>query len=510
MKLNGALFLLQIKKRYPQAVPHNLSTQMELTRPMFWEKDLPASFGHILLAEETNLPDMEKEFPGCLFLFPGRNQENTGNLPCIFLQTQESVTQIFNNVQKLFDLYDNWEQELTRISLGGGTVQELLNISLPVLENPLCVLGVDFSLIASAGMQSLPLEYQIFNDTAKKMDYMNSMRQDRYFNSVQDAKDPFIFPSHITGLRSWNVNILRFGHTTHRLMMLEYPRQLHTADAYLLQFLSSFMEHVLFQEAVPSTSSEKALHSIFVHLLSDKTADYIKISRQLSAWNWSSDHTYLALVLKVSLFDQKNLTANTICSYIENLFPACCSFQFKEDIVTFFNLSLLDLTEDEISQKLTCFIRDSFLKAGYSRCMKGHMNLRRQYIQACITLDLGIRRRPYLWIHRFNQVALSYLLEESSRRLPGYMICHEKLMLLKEMDETQNTDYVRTLQTYLNNHLNAVQSARDLFIHRSTFLYRMDKIKQILECDLDNPDDVLYLMFSFKLLEEESTKKEIL
>lgn len=511
MKLNGALFLQLIKKHYPDMVSFDFPTRAELTRPLFWDKNLSVSSNRLYVACDSETIDADQEdFSGCLFIFPGAVSEKERNYPCLFLQSQEPVTGVFNRIQGFFDIYDKWEQDLTKISLGGGSVQELLNISHPLLGNPLCVLGADFSLIASVGMQSLPQEYQIFNDSAKKIDYMNSMKQDRYFNSVQDAKDPFIFPSHITGLRSWNVNILRFGHTTHRLMMLEYPRQLNAADAYLLQFLASFMEYVLFQESVPSTSGEKALHSIFIHLLSDKAADYIKISQQLSALNWDPEHQYLALVLRISLFDQKNLTANTICSYIENLFPSSCSFQFKEEIVTFFNLTLLNLTEDEISQELTCFIRDGFLKAGYSRAMKGHMNLRRQYIQAGIALDLGTRQKPYLWIHRFNQVALSYILDESTRRLPGYMLCHEKLLVLKEMDETQNTEYLHTLQTYLNNHLNAVQSAKDLFIHRSTFLYRMDKIKHILECDLDNPDDILYLMFSFKLLEMENSRREIL
>ena len=229
-------------------VSFDFPTRAELTRPLFWDKNLSVSSNRLYVACDSETIDADQEdFSGCLFVFPGAVSEKERNYPCLFLQSQEPVTGVFNRIQGFFDIYDKWEQDLTKISLGGGSVQELLNISHPLLGNPLCVLGADFSLIASSGMQSLPQEYQIFNDSAKKIDYMNSMKQDRYFNSVQDAKDPFIFPSHITGLRSWNVNILRFGHTTHRLMMLEYPRQLNAADAYLLQFLASFMEYVLFQ-----------------------------------------------------------------------------------------------------------------------------------------------------------------------------------------------------------------------------------------------------------------------
>ena len=67
---------------------------------------------------------------------------------------------------------------------------------------------------------------------------------------------------------------------------------------------------------------------------------------------------------------------------------------------------------------------------------------------------------------------------------------------------------MQTLRTYLENHLNAVQSAKDLFIHRSTFLYRLDKIKKIMETELDDSDELLYLLLSFRLLDLEEERQE--
>ena len=138
--------------------------------------------------------------------------------------------------------------------------------------------------------------------------------------------------------------------------------------------------------------------------------------------------------------------------------------------------------------------------------MKGHMNLRRQYIQASTALDVGSRKKPYLWIHHFNNVALTYILEQSTRRLPGYMLCHEKLLDLQRTDREQNTEYMLTLRTYLEENLNATQAASLLFIHRSTFLYRLDKIKNILDSGLDDPEEIFYLNLSFRLLEQEEEK----
>ena len=158
---------------------------------------------------------------------------------------------------------------------------------------------------------------------------------------------------------------------------------------------------------------------------------------------------------------------------------------------------------DDIFRELVYFIRDSMLKAGYSRSMCGHMNLRRQYLQGLTALKLGLEIRPQLWIHHFNQIALPYILRQSVKTLPGYMLCYEKLLDLQKSDKVQNTEYMKTLRVYLEHNLNTVQSAKALFIHRSTFLYRLERIKSILETDLEDPDELFYLNLSFRLLEGE-------
>ena len=81
------------------------------------------------------------------------------------------------------------------------------------------------------------------------------------------------------------------------------------------------------------------------------------------------------------------------------------------------------------------------------------------------------------------------------------MLCYEKLLDLVHSDKVQNTEYIKTLQTYLEHNLNTVQSAKALFIHRSTFLYRLERIRSILETDLEDADELFYLNLSLRLLD---------
>ena len=59
----------------------------------------------------------------------------------------------------------------------------------------------------------------------------------------------------------------------------------------------------------------------------------------------------------------------------------------------------------------------------------------------------------------------------------------------------------KTLKAYLRNERNAVHTAKELFIHRSTLFYRLDRIKELIHIDLDDPSTRLYVNISYRILE---------
>ena len=88
------------------------------------------------------------------------------------------------------------------------------------------------------------------------------------------------------------------------------------------------------------------------------------------------------------------------------------------------------------------------------------------------------------------------------------MICHEKLLQLKYQDESTGTQLYETLRVYLQNNQSATKTAAALYIHRSTLLYRIEKIEAALKSDLTDPDELLYLMLSFYLMDQEEKSKK--
>ena len=69
------------------------------------------------------------------------------------------------------------------------------------------------------------------------------------------------------------------------------------------------------------------------------------------------------------------------------------------------------------------------------------------------------------------------------------------------MTSKKKTEYYNTLLTYFNCRFNAVAASKQLYIQRSTFLYRMDKIQDLINIDFSDESELLYLSLSFRLLE---------
>ena len=423
------------------------------------------------------------------------------NAPYIVLEADSPGT-VLNEVNKIFADLRSWEERLLDIQYRMGSAREMLEASVAIFENPLFVLDDTFSVLTSVSPENSSSWQDVFAPGREKMDLLRSIARDPRFIESRNRKDVYPGPDAIIGFRTFHWNVFRGGKTRYSLVVAEEGRRLTPSDADLLELLGTHVKFALFHQERTDEERSSKIEPVLTRILEDRMLDYQEGSHMLENLGWKSEHSYLALVYQLTYLDQEVLPVLSICRYMQEQFPSCCSFPFEGDIVSFFNLSLSVLSEEEIQMQLKPFIRDSYLKAGFSRTMAGHMDLRRQYVQAKTALDVGSRKYPYQWINYFDQIAFTYIMEQAVRRLPARMLAHEGVLRLQDSDRKHGTEYVKTLQCYLDHHQNAVQTAKELFIHRSTFLYRLEKIRELLESSLEDPEEVLYLMISLSLLDQ--------
>lgn len=506
MRLSTSFIVESLKKTYEFTECQKNSDTFSLERPVFYRKGNPLSNHKIYILYDA-FPNFDCSIPSDSLFICGEHHKDSCPIPeaflCVFPDTI-SLFDVFNHIQGLFDLCDHWDQQLLRLQMEEGSIAQMLEISYPVFQNPLLVQNLDFTTVASCDGEKAVSGKSPLN-IYQNMEYINTMKQDPHFNKVRDLDEPFLFPDYITGFRSLNLNIKKYSRTSFRIIVAELHTAFCSYHIGFLKHLGKYIEYALMHNVMQRPGKNKTIHNILLTLLSNKSADYMAISTQLTSAGWLPEHSYLCLILQITYLDVQNLTVNSICDYVENVIPGSCAFPYQDHIVIFVNLTLSGKTADDISDTLIYFIRDSFLKLSLSSTIKGHMHLRRQYLQAKAAHEIGNIQKPYLWIHPFSSLALPYIFHQATIQIPGFMLCHEGLLRLREHDREQGTEYMKTLEVYLHNHLNVMQSARELFIHRSTFLYRLERICKILDSDLSDYEELLHLMISFYLLKDASS-----
>lgn len=76
---------------------------------------------------------------------------------------------------------------------------------------------------------------------------------------------------------------------------------------------------------------------------------------------------------------------------------------------------------------------------------------------------------------------------------------NETLGKLKEYEKGSTKELLNSLQVYIDENRNIGNASEKLFIHRNTMKYRINKIEEILECDLKDDKTMFHIILCFKI-----------
>ncbi|MCI8597087.1 MAG: hypothetical protein HFJ10_01395 [Lachnospiraceae bacterium] len=506
MKLNTSILANKLKSKFMFQMKKIVSDDLHLEHVLFYCDGDQMQSHKIYICTQKQVAEREMAVPEYTVLFcigkvPIQNIEKGGQV--FQLPEDTDPFQLFNAIQRLFDYYEQWDEKLHELATQEGSIQEMLDESFHIFHNPIIVNLADYFVISYSSIIDTRTELSSLVDPDAIFEYSREYRDTKLHQKLMKKKGAYFFPDYLTGARSLCVNIFERDRFTYRVTMVESLSRFETYDGVLLEHLSKYIKTALSKQMVLQTDMGYRLDRILSDILSNPEQDLKLLEQGFSEFGWLPSHHYFCITLKVAALDLENMTVRFICSHIENILGNASAFQHKNNITIFVNLTRFGGEIEDVMEKIVYFLRDSFLKAGLSNEFVGFEHIRYYYRQAVAALEVGNRRSPLRWIHRFDDIALDYLLEQSKGELSCEIVCSRKIMDLKRFDERHNTDYYHTLKLYVRNHLNAVQTAKLLYIHRSTFLYRMEKIKEITRLDLDDFDTLLYVMMTFRMLDQE-------
>ncbi len=127
--------------------------------------------------------------------------------------------------------------------------------------------------------------------------------------------------------------------------------------------------------------------------------------------------------------------------------------------------------------------------------------LEKTYREAQVSLQIA-RQRDLASPYFFNPCGLSEFiltLPESKGSKHVMEFANRVLMPLEVYDKKNKALLIQTLETYLQENGNLLHTASRLFIHRNTLKYRLHRIEEICDCNLEDAEARFALYFALEV-----------
>lgn len=112
----------------------------------------------------------------------------------------------------------------------------------------------------------------------------------------------------------------------------------------------------------------------------------------------------------------------------------------------------------------------------------------RSYKEARMALNVGKIFYGAERIHMYNKLGIGRLIFQLPESLCRMFI---KEVFTKQQPETFDDETLQTINMFFDNNLNVSETARQLFVHRNTLVYRLEKLDKSTGLDIRRFDDAL-------------------
>jgi sugar diacid utilization regulator len=146
---------------------------------------------------------------------------------------------------------------------------------------------------------------------------------------------------------------------------------------------------------------------------------------------------------------------------------------------------------------------DLTVSVGIGGYKRDPAQLREAYSEAGVALEIGHRIHGLSSVSTFGETGtyklLFRVLQENPQELEAFY--GETLEPVVLYDSRYGTELVQTLITYLGNDASTVRTAGDLFAHRHTIRYRLDRVGELTGLDVDKSADRERLTLGIKAMQ---------
>ncbi|MGN0295226.1 MAG: PucR family transcriptional regulator [Lachnospiraceae bacterium] len=434
----------------------------------------------------------------------------------IYVRDVEFEEDLQEELIDMFFMLYKWEAQLQE-NRGDKweDMSDLLNEGRRVIGLPLAVFDRNFIVLGCTEDYFLyfpETKDRLINWQMSQPDIKRMLQNEDYLDADEHTHI-FVFPSTPAKTNLLCYNIRFSGEFSARILMVLPEFDYHPGIGQLFTCFAKYVEHMYLHNlrSYPAGNQDDMLHQMFKkYLFHPRKKDYDVDFHALSMYNWYRYDEYQIIVLQIFGSRESEQGASYLCQQLERLFEYSCTFRTDKEIIWIINYTRETVvkSKEDFFSNFPYLIRDFGCKAGISDVFHDYAALGNYRRQADIALEYGNKKDSYRWYYHFKDFTLDYMTGQMTVLFSPEQLAHKGLLKLQEYDKEHDTEYVRTLKYYIMNRFNASEAAQKLYIHRTTFIRRMERIENLISLDIGNPDELLHLLLSYKMFEGKENENE--
>lgn len=152
----------------------------------------------------------------------------------------------------------------------------------------------------------------------------------------------------------------------------------------------------------------------------------------------------------------------------------------------------------DIYKRLKQMLKNTDLHIGVGNQYK-IQKIHKSFSEANESLRLMERFNGNKHVTHFQDFLVYHFLDTNIRAAEMEAYFNKCLGKLYAHDQHYGTDMMETLEYYFAYNRNVSHAAKEMYIHRNTFTYRIEKIKSILNADLNSSEELLQIQLALKV-----------
>ena len=288
-----------------------------------------------------------------------------------------------------------------------------------------------------------------------------------------------------------------------RVNVLETDRKLNRGDVQNLEYLIHVLSLYIGRADMKDNGESNTL-SVMHNLLEGRIEDEDLIRKRMEYMGWKDgEDTFYVLVISPKDTDRDRDTLAPLRNQLLRQLIYSDVSLIEDHLVI-----ILNKESDEIGQIRNLLREDSshLFYAARSLDFYDIRMARYFYKQARFALWTYWRKQKNEMdtindnpIIRFYDYAIEYIIlkNKASQLL---MACHPSVVRLLREDLRNGTEHMKTFNIYLDNERSLVNAARQLYVHRNTLVYRINKILELIGDDMEDVYTRDYMKLSIRIL----------